>query len=155
MNKAAMTAEWKYFRMVLNVTRRLVEQIPEDKLNFRPTPEVRSAKEITVHLYNMLADSVDFVETGKYVESKDRDFPGKAELLKWMDAQVEKTFARFDRLTDEQLSAKLAVWGESFHGWQMLDFTYQEALHHRGQLTVYLRLMGLVPISIYDFEGAA
>jgi uncharacterized damage-inducible protein DinB len=150
MNKAAISAEWNYFRMVLGVTRKLVDQIPEDKLDFRPTPEVRSAKELAAHVYNFLTEAVDTVEAGKHIESKERDFATKAELLSWMDAQVSKAFAKFDKLTDPQLAARIETWGQTFHGWQILDFTYQEAMHHRGQLTVYLRLMGIQPVFIYD-----
>jgi uncharacterized damage-inducible protein DinB len=150
MNKAQITTEWNYFRMVLGVTRKLVDQIPEDKLDFRPTPEVRTAKELAAHMFNFLTESVDTVEAGKHVESSERNFKSKAELLTWMDAQVEKSFAKFEKLTDAQLAAKIEVWGETFHGFQILDFTYQEALHHRGQLTVYLRLMGIKPVFIYD-----
>jgi len=151
MNKQTLEREWKYFRMVLGVSRRLVEQIPEDKLDFRPSPEVRTASELVVHAFTYLTESVATVAAGKQVDPGEPKIEKKAELLNWIDKQVESAFAGFEKLTDEQLAAKISVWGESFHGWQLLDFAYQEHLHHRGQLTVYLRLMGIAPIFIYDF----
>jgi uncharacterized damage-inducible protein DinB len=151
MNKAAISAQWGYFRMVLGVTRKLVDQIPEDKMDFRPVPEVRTARELAAHMYNFLTEAVNTVAAGKHMPSEEQKFASKAALMAWMDQQVETAFAKFETLTDEQLAAKIEVWGQTFHGWQMLDFTYQEALHHRGQLTVYLRLMGIKPLFIYDF----
>jgi uncharacterized damage-inducible protein DinB len=152
MNKQTLEKQWKYFHMVLGVSRRLVEQIPEDKLEFRPAPEVRSAGELVVHAFTYLTESVQTVAAGKQVNPGEPHFTSKAELMKWIDKQTENAFAGFEKFNDEQLAAKIECWGEPFHGWQLLDFAYQEHLHHRGQLTVYLRLMGIAPIFIYDFS---
>ncbi|HEY3293935.1 MAG TPA: DinB family protein [bacterium] len=152
MNKQTLDREWKYFYMVLGVSRKLVDQIPEDKMDFRPTPEVRSAMELITHAFNFLAESVETVTAGRHIDHKEPTFDSKAALMTWMDVQVAEAFAGFAKLTDKQLEAKIEAWGETFSGWQMLDFAYQEHLHHRGQLTVYLRLMGIEPVFIYDFS---
>jgi len=151
MNKHTLDRQWKYFRMVLGVSRKLVDQIPDDKLDFRPAPEVRSVGELVVHAFTYLTESVETVAAGKQVNPGEPHFDSKPELMKWIDSQVETAFAGFEKLTDAQLAAKIDCWGEQFHGWQLLDFAYQEHLHHRGQLTVYLRLMGIAPVFIYDF----
>ena len=45
MNKQLLTGQWEFFRMVLTVTRKLVEQIPADKLISAPRPmSARPAK---------------------------------------------------------------------------------------------------------------
>lgn len=151
MNKQTLERQWKYFHMVLSVSRRLVEQIPDDKLDFRPAPEVRSASELVVHAFTYLTESVETVTAGKQIDRSEPHFDNKSDLLEWIDQQTTGAFAGFEKLTDAQLAAKIVAWGEPFHGWQLLDFAYQEHLHHRGQLTVYLRLMGIAPIFIYDF----
>jgi uncharacterized damage-inducible protein DinB len=154
MNKQMLAGQWEFFRMVLNVTRKQVEQIPADKLDFQPTPDVRTASELVVHMYNMLTDSVGTVLEGKPVMGEEPKFTDKAALLKWMDMQVKSAFGGFQQITDAQLAVQMDCWGSTFIGWQFLDFCYQEHLHHRGQLTVYLRLMGIQPFFIYDFENA-
>jgi uncharacterized damage-inducible protein DinB len=155
MNKQMLSGQWQFFRMVVGLTRKLVEQIPADKLDFRPTPEIRSVSEIVTHMYNMLTDAVNTVREGKPVMGEEPIFTDKTMLLKWMDSQVDTAFAGFEELTDAQLAVKMDCWGDTFDAWQFLDFCYQEHLHHRGQLTVYLRLLGIQPFFIYDFENAS
>jgi uncharacterized damage-inducible protein DinB len=151
MNKKTIEGNWKYFGMVLGVTRRLVEQFPEDKLDFRPTPEVRSVQELVAHVYNFLTEGTATVAKGVQVQQEEPHFSSKKEMLTWMDGQVKQGFATFELLNDEQIGASIDCWGQPFYGWQILDFIYQEHLHHRGQLTVYLRLLGIKPVFAYDF----
>jgi uncharacterized damage-inducible protein DinB len=151
MKQEAVTEQWTYFNKVLGVTRKLLEQLPEDQLNFRPTEGSRTASEIVAHAYGMITDAVQMVATGTYAENPAPTFSSKAELIRWTEEQVEKGLAGFSKLTEAQMMATISAFGDEFPAWQMLDFTYQEHLHHRGQLTVYLRMMGLTPHSIYDF----
>jgi uncharacterized damage-inducible protein DinB len=153
MNHDAIVEQWGYFSKVLNVTRKLLEQFPDDGLQFRPTDGVRSTAEVVAHTYTMITDAVDTVAQGKLVQTpaETPPFHDKAGMLRWTDAQVERGIAQFNTLTQAQMEAMIDAWSELFPAWQMLDFTYQEHLHHRGQLTVYLRLMGIQPHSIYDF----
>jgi uncharacterized damage-inducible protein DinB len=150
MNKHVQEQKWKYFDMVLGVTRKLVDQFPDDKIDYRPTPEIRSVQELVAHVYTFLTESVNTVAAGKQIEGKEPHFDSKAELLQWMDGQVQEAFTKFDMLTDEQITAQIECWGQKFFGYQILDFVMQEHLHHRGQLTVYLRLLGIKPVFVYD-----
>ncbi len=154
MNKADLEAYWGYLRMIFKNARKQVELIPADKLDFRPTPEVRSVGELCVHMHQYVVLAPQMVMEGKQDPSKDVEpkFTDKAELLKWMDAQVETGFATFHKLNDAQIAAVINAWGMDFPGWQLLSFVGDEIIHHRGQLTVYLRLMGIAPAFIYDFE---
>jgi uncharacterized damage-inducible protein DinB len=149
MNKQSQERKWKYFGAVLGVTRKLVQQFPDDQIDYRPTPEVRSVQELVSHVYTFLTESVDSVAAGQHIPGTEPHFKTKAEMLSWMDSQVEKAFTKFHTLTDEQIETQIEAWGEPFYGWQILDFTFQEHLHHRGQLTVYLRLLGIEPVFVY------
>lgn len=150
MNKQALVPQWDHFRMTLGVTRRMVDQIPTEKIDFRPTPESRSAQEIISHMYTFLTDATKTVAAGKHVQGEEPHFASKAELLTWMDSQVEKSITTFKAITDAQVGAEIECWGQKFSGFVLLSFPFQEHLHHRGQLTVYLRLMGIQPLFIYD-----
>lgn len=152
VNKASAEGLFGYFRMVLGMSRRLVEQFPADKLGYRPAPETRTVAEILSHNYTFLLDAVETIHRGSHVQSEEPKIGDKTELLAWMDAQVEKTFAVFAKLTDAQLEKRIAAYGDEFAGWQFLSFAYDEHWHHRGQLTVYLRLLGVKPIMIYDYH---
>ena len=151
MNKQQLEGMYGYFRMVLGMSRRLIEQFPDDKMDFRPVPESRSAAEIIAHLYTFLADAQTTVAKGEQLSNPEPKLATKAEALAYMDSQVEKAFQVFAGLTDAQLSASITAWGEPFTAWQFVSFAYDEHWHHRGQLTVYLRLCGVAPIMLYDY----
>lgn len=153
MNKQQIEGLYHALRMHLGTTRRLVDQFPEDKINFRPVPEVRTAAEIAGHIYNFLTEATETVLAGKHIPREPPAFQSKAELLAYMDSQLEKAYANLTKITEQQVGATITAYGTEFPGWQMLGFVYDELLHHRGQLTVYLRLLSIPPIFIYDMEG--
>ena len=151
MNKQMIEGQWAYLRNVLGNARKQVELIPEDKLDFRPVPEVRTVAELCVHLFMYLTESTETVLAGKHTQREEPKFAKKADLMRWIDGQIENGYANLARITDAQLAAKITAWGESFDAWKMVSFVFDEVLHHRGQLTVYLRLMGVAPAFIYEF----
>lgn len=155
MNRETIEGLFQTLRMHLRVTRRLVNQFPEAKTHFRPVPEVRSAAELAGHIFTLLTECTDMVLQGKHAPLEPPVFKTKQELLDYMDAQVETGYANLARITDTQVAADLNAFGMTFPGWKILAAAYDETLHHRGQLTVYLRLLGIEPVSIYDLEGAA
>lgn len=151
MDKNHIDNLFEYFRLVLGVTRRIVDQFPADKMDFRPVKEVRSVAETVVHMYNFLGIAAEIVATGKGINAEEPKITDKAELLKYMDAQTEKTYKQLETLTDEQLAAEIEWYGSKFAGFKYLMFAYDEHWHHRGALTIYLRMLGIEPIMIYDY----
>ena len=149
MTKSPIEELFGNLRILLPATRKLLEQFPEDKINFRPVPEVREASEIAIHIYSMLEESIQSVLQGKVAEVQPPEFKSKSELLAWSDKQTEKFWTGFDQVTESQLAAQIYAFGDHYFGWQFLVFTYNEIFHHRGQLTVYLRLCGIEPVSFY------
>ena len=153
MNRQQIEELFRALRVHLSITRRLVSQFPDDKLNFRPHPEVRSAAEIAGHIFNFLTESTESVLAGKHMPSEPPVFETKRDILDYMASQVKKAYANLAKITEEQVAANVSAYGTQFPGWQMLGFVYDETLHHRGQLTVYLRLAGIQPVFIYDIEN--
>ncbi len=152
MDKQQVDGIYQALSFHLRGTRKLVDQFPPDKIHFRPVPEVRSVAEIAAHIYNFLTEATETVLNGQHMPSEPPEFKTKQELLDYMDAQVDKGYANLAKITEAQVAATLTAYGVSFPGWQMLGFVYDETLHHRGQLTVYLRLVGIPPIFVYDLE---
>jgi uncharacterized damage-inducible protein DinB len=152
MNKQQAEGYYSYFRMVLGVTRKLVEQFPPDKMNFKPTPEQRTVAETVVHMYNFLLEATETIRDSKFNPVTEPRITDKKELLKYMDSQAGKMYEVFAGLTDVQLEAMIESYGQTLPGWQYLSFAYDEHWHHRGALTVYLRMCGVEPIMIYSYE---
>jgi uncharacterized damage-inducible protein DinB len=151
MNKQTLEGMYGYFRMVLGVSRKVIDQFPEDKLNFKPTDAQRTVSEIVVHMYSFLLASMKTVQAGKFVGPQEPAIADKGELLAFMDKSVEEAYQIFGQLTDEQLQPIIEAYGDKFSAWQFLTFAYDEHWHHRGALTVYLRLCGVEPLMIYDY----
>jgi uncharacterized damage-inducible protein DinB len=151
MNKAQLQPMWDHLKDLLVNVRKQMDLVPAGKLGYQPTPEVRTMSDLCIHLHEYLTEIPDTVKTGKQVTMAVPTFSDKQKLLAWCDNQVKQGFATFDALTDAQLAANIAAFGQTFPGWQLLTFINEEVLHHRGQLTVYLRLIGIPPILIYNF----
>ena len=152
MNKQTAEGMLGYFRMVLGVTRKLVDQFPADKMNYKPTEAQRTAAEVIVHMYAFMVEAMETIRDGKYTMTDPPKITEKSEVLKYMDSQVEKAYKIFETLTDGQLAATIESYGQSMPAWQFLTFAYDEHWHHRGALTVYLRLCGVEPIMVYSYE---
>lgn len=153
--KELLTGKYEYFRMVLGMTRRMVEQWPADRIGFRPVPEVRSAAEILTHMYTFLVEGAVTVKAGRHEKQEEPTLGSKDEVLRFMDAQVAQFYALWAELGDTELERTIEAYGTEFVASDFLGFVYDEHWHHRGQLTVYLRMCGVEPLMIYDYGSLA
>jgi uncharacterized damage-inducible protein DinB len=137
-------------------TRRHLERLPDDKLGWKPHPKSYSAGELACHLVDCIrwteplftSDAFD-LDPATYRICKAESV---AELLATFDADVARCAAVLAGVADEDL---VKTWRLSVKGKQMFerpktavfrDFVIKHLIHHRGQLTVYLRLLD-VPLA--------
>ena len=140
-------------------TRRVLERVPADKLSWRPHAKARTLGQLAQHVAGVpgrVADLVcstspaqapDFADapgptsTADLIPELDRSVANAKKVLGGMsDANVMSTW-RLMRGERELLAAPRAAVLRSI----MLNHWY----HHRGQLTVYLRELGVSIPSIY------
>ncbi len=152
MNKEQAEAMFAYFRMVLGVTKILVDQFPEDKMGFKPTEESRTVAQTVVHMYAFMVEALETVRDGKFEMSEPPVFDTKPEVLAYMDLQVDNAYNILGELTNEQLATSITSFGKEMPASYFLTFAYDEHWHHRGALTVYLRLCGIEPLMIYSYD---
>jgi len=139
------------------ITRRFLERLPEDKLTWKPHDRSLSAGQLAYHLATVPATVVRLVEDNSVQARSSFDYPHPAsrkEVLAKFDeciAEVREKLRQFDdqamnetwRLMrgDEEVMAEPR---EKFLRDVMLSHWYQ----HRGQFSVYLRLLNVpVPAS--------
>ncbi len=151
ITKPSLQPKYDYFRMVMGMTRHMVEQFPEDKFDYKPVPEVRSVSELLSHMYAFLVEAAVTVQKGVHTNEEEPKLGGKAEVLAYMDRQVERFYQIWGDLTEENLNSTIEAYGTSFPAHGFLNFAYDEHWHHRGQLAVYLRMCGVEPLMIYDY----
>ena len=133
---------------------RVLKAIPETRLDYRPDPKARTAAELAWLLAVEEAALLNLLDAG-VVEWKESPPPDRiatsAEAFERSSGEVN---ARLDRLDDAAWEKKVrflmgsgGVWEDSLS--QMVWGFLFDAIHHRGQLSTYLRPMGGKVPSIY------
>ena len=151
-----MASSW---RTVRNNTLQIAEEIPADKYHFRATDDTMTVAEILGHMATNTLWAVKVHVTEKLHEvtmQQFGEFAGMAaaatKALDNKDAIVAalktngEEFARgLESLSDETLGQHVTLPGGSKTRFEMLLGLKEHEMHHRGQLMLMERLMGIVP----------
>ncbi|SDI04215.1 DinB family protein [Alteribacillus bidgolensis] len=147
----------KEFTDEVHATRQVLERIPEDKLSWSPHPKSMSLGQIALHT------AVIPGELAEYFSESNREVP---QVLLPEAATRKEILSAFDS-SIETAEQKLAAWNEVdlMSEWQMKQgeetimtaprffmlrsLMFNHWYHHRGQLTVYLRLLDVSVPAVY------
>ena len=142
------------------VTRRLIERVPEASLTWRPHEKSFSLGGLALHLARLPHWGAQILTRTAYELTPVNPVPPPepdtlAEVLDVFDCHV----AEVRRELTERPAAMLdEVWSLTRDGYRVLSlprgaalrrFVIHHAIHHRGQLTVYLRMLGTPLPPIY------
>ena len=142
----------------MGTTRRLLDRLPDDKLAWRPHAKSMSLGGLATHLSNLpnwggtiLNElSFDLADAPPNLEEKS----SRADILSAFDASATRTRGWLDK-TDAEL---LVPWSLRRGGQEVFTlprvaafrtFVLYHVVHHRGQLSVYLRLNDIPVPAIY------
>jgi uncharacterized damage-inducible protein DinB len=134
-------------------TSAIIAAIPASNADYRPDPQARSAAEIAWHIAVAEQRFYGGVVSGTFdFNAIPRPEGGitTANILKWYADSFAKNFDDLTRLTPGQ-AAKIMDFRGTFQlpAVAYLDFTIKHTVHHRGQLSTYLRAMGGKVPAIY------
>ncbi|HUL78272.1 MAG TPA: DinB family protein [Vicinamibacteria bacterium] len=132
----------------------VLKALPQGRLDYRPDPKARSAAELAWLLAAEEAALVNLLETG-VVEWKEQAPPARVEeIVAAFEKSATKVNEKLDRLDatgwekkGRFLMGEGPAWEDSI-GEFVWGFLLDE-VHHRGQLSTYLRPMGGKVPSIY------
>ncbi len=135
---------------------RVMKALPKDQLDYRPHPRSRSAAELSWLLALEERSGSELIETGQIDWNEPAPQP-PADLTKIISAFEHahaELEARLARVTDVawERKVKFLVNGQMIMEETMGEFFWMnllDAIHHRGQLSVYIRPMGGKVPSIY------
>jgi uncharacterized damage-inducible protein DinB len=142
--------------------RRVIEALPEGELDYRPHPNSRSAREIaTGMLWNpgvmlaILKTGGMKVEGGGHVEPP--QFTSVADVARRLEDGFNQVLTYLERMPEQDLDKEASLSGGG-SSWtttraEMAMGFLLDAIHHRGQLSVYLRPMGARVPAIYGPSG--
>lgn len=141
------------FANEVEVTKKVLSAVPDDKRDYRPDPNARTAWELAWHLANTDIQFLDAIADMKFTMAppQEADKPKTvAELVSWYDRNFKRAADRVRALSAQQLLTPVDFMGafnlpDAFY----LGFLNNHSIHHRGQLATYLRPMGSKCPSIY------
>lgn len=150
---------WDQMRMRHGITLRVLDQIPADKLATHPIPGMRTPIELVVHMYTYVKVFTESVIKGKLPEIDEKTavagIKTKEQLLSFVNAAWNVADRNANAVTEKQLEATVkSAWG-NFPGYMMFGMLYDEYLHHRGQLYAFVRVFGIEPVMLWDFDHNA
>ena len=152
------------FRTVRENTIKIAEEIPEEHYGFRASPETRSIGETLMHIVNIPKAAHEIHVVQKANTLVGFDFMGfigpliaeekkphsKAELIKLLTEGRDFTAGWLEKLSDDVLAQPVGMppgLGNppSKTRFEMLLSIKEHEMHHRAQLMVLERMVGVVP----------
>lgn len=141
------------------ITKGVLERVPEDKFAWKPHEKSMSAGQLAMHIATIPAGMCRLASLDEFdVASANPNPPipgSREELLKALESSVAAASEYFSALTPE---AGSATWRLTAKGREIVAMPRIEMLrslllnhwyHHRGQLSVYLRLLDVAVPVIY------
>jgi len=133
---------------------RVLKAVPQSRLDYRPDPKARTAAELAWLLASEEAALLDLLDTGT-VDWKETSPPLRVhEIVAAFESNGDAVNQRLERLDDAGWVKKGRLLMGDGPGWEdsigefVWGFLFDE-VHHRGQLSTYLRPMGGKVPSIY------
>jgi uncharacterized damage-inducible protein DinB len=129
-------------------TRKVLAAVPPDRCDYKPSDKCMSGLELAAHIALAEAFFLRGVINGAF-EWKQLELKTPAEVLAYYDETVPPLMAQLANLSDEKLAQDIAFATWNQPAVTYLSFDLLHGVHHRGQLSSYLRPMGAKVPSIY------
>jgi uncharacterized damage-inducible protein DinB len=138
-------------------TKKVIAAVPNDaaKNSYKPDPKAKSGWELACHIAE---SDVWFLraivkanfnldeESGTLPKESVKTVP---DLAAWYEREMTKEIAEVEKLSAEALAKPVQFFNFNFPNVTYLFFVNNHSVHHRGQLSTYLRPMGSKIPSIY------
>jgi uncharacterized damage-inducible protein DinB len=155
MIKDGLLAEYDH---EVSTTRKLLERIPDDKLSWKPHAKSMSFGGLATHLANLPTWSSTILNEPSYdlanAPPNLTEKTSRADILSAFDENTKQARRLMDR-TDAEFFARWALCrgGQEMFSMPRIaalrSFVFSHLIHHRGQLSVYLRLNDIPVPPIY------
>jgi uncharacterized damage-inducible protein DinB len=143
-------------------TRKTLERCPEDKFGWKPHPKSFSMASLATHIANMTGWTVDTINKDSFDVApvgappyKEEPAKTRQELLDKFDKNAAAARAALAGASDEDLMKtwSLLAGGQTLFSMPRIacirSFVMNHTIHHRAQLTVYLRLNDVPVPALY------
>ncbi len=160
MHKETIAGMWDSLRQIHGITLRAVQALPKDRIDARPIPNMRTPKELVAHMYTMMRDVTGGVVNGQFTSDEAAEKGAGLRTHDDLVRYVQDCWSASNRAVGAAGETQLAgmvktPWGADYPGFVCIHIVYDEHLHHRGQLYAFLRVLGVEPPFLWDFENNA
>jgi uncharacterized damage-inducible protein DinB len=139
--------------------RKMLERIPDDKLSWKPHEKSMTLERIAGHIVEMIGwtgvtltqDELDFAK----FDFKPKVYTDSAELVADLDENIAQAVEVLKNTSNETMMENWRmrngeqIYFEMPKAAVMRSFVMNHIIHHRGQLSVYLRMLDIPVPSIY------
>lgn len=150
------------FRVVRRNTITIAEELSEDKYTFQPAAGTRAVSELLAHIalaytiqYQIHAqerrsslDGFDFPSLSRRLEAEEKEPRNKEQTLAMLHSAEQKWAGWVEGLTESFLAERVQWSGPpsgSKSRFEMILSVKEHEMHHRGQLMLIERMVGVVP----------
>jgi uncharacterized damage-inducible protein DinB len=135
------------------ITKSVIQAIPTDKGDYRPDAISKSALDLAWHIASTEMRFMDVLPAGKFDFSpmpRPDSIKNSTDLTSWYTDNFGLRFEKLTKLSNEQLLQIVDFRGMfQLPAVMYLGFVLHHSVHHRGQLSMYLRPMGAKVPAMY------
>ena len=138
-------------------TVRVIRCIPPDKLEWSYAPGKFTLGDLVRHIAtierNMFAENVQG-KPSRYAGCGKELADGYDQVLQFMESKHRESVEIFSRLSPDDLNRKCETpGGASITVWKWLRSMIEHEIHHRGQIYLYLAMLGVATPPLYGLTS--
>jgi uncharacterized damage-inducible protein DinB len=148
------------FRTVRNNTIRVAEDIPEEQYNFQAAPGIRTVRQMLIHISNLhrvalflhrdnsrltSLEGLDFMGFMAPLTASEQEPRTKAQILQALGEGGDEFEKWIVTLSDEFLGEVVTMRPPGRSRFDMLISVKEHEMHHRAQLMLIERMLGITP----------
>lgn len=132
-------------------TKKVIMAMPADKLDFAPHEKSTPAGKLIRVFGAGMAITLSILNNQEVTDPYNNvpEIDSLADAEKMFDELSAQMLQKVSELSDEGLNQTVTVWGMTKTYSEWILFLLLDMIHHRGQLSVYIRLAGGLVPSIY------
>ena len=135
------------------MTSAVITAIPPERADYRPHPDSRTAFDLAWHIVSAEIKYLDAIAAGVFpheLRPVPDDIRKPSDILAWYTARFDAAVRRLETTSGDELLRMVDFYGlRTFPAIGLLQLILNHTIHHRGQLSTYLRPMGAKVPSLY------
>lgn len=151
-----------HFDEVHAITCKAVRQIPDEHRDFRPVPQMMTAFDLIFHMFSQERVMLAGCRTGKLaaaqfraVEEEKNSLRTIEDLARYGEQVHSETRLWVAAACEDEMARRVETFAGPSTPANLLYSALEHICHHRGQLYIYLRLLGIEPVFVWTGQPMA